>query len=32
LKPMLHLLYIQEDNTLEGVRRILRDKHRLFLT
>jgi hypothetical protein len=32
LKPMLHLLYIQEDKTLEGVRRILRDKHRLFLT
>jgi len=32
LKPVLHLLYIQEDKTLEGVRRILRDKHRLFLT
>jgi hypothetical protein len=32
LKPMLHLLYIQEDKTLEDVRKILRDEHHLFLT
>lgn len=32
LKPVLDLLYIQEDKTLESVRRILRDKHHLFLT
>jgi hypothetical protein len=32
LKPVLHLLYIEEDKTLDGVRRILRDKHHLFLT